>query len=55
MKIETMLDNGIWVPSGAIIDIYGAIFKDTDNLASYDIWYYAHESRIHMDVDIPEK
>jgi hypothetical protein len=37
-----------------MIDIDGAVFKETNDLSSYDIWCDAPESRIHMEGDIPD-
>jgi hypothetical protein len=42
------------VPSAVMIDIDGAVFKETNDLSSYDIWCDAPESRIHMEGDIPD-
>lgn len=52
MKTYPMIPNGIWVPSAVISDIDKARFKNINDL-SYDIWCNTLDSKIHMEVDIP--
>lgn len=50
-----MFDNGIGVSSAIIINIDETLFKDKNDLLSYDLWCDALESKIHLERDISDK